>query len=145
MCQSVIYSGLELQPALLLGHVYQIQSSSLNKSIPFCQSSVNGTNLRATRRSMFNTLRSLFTLSYPITRPITLGLCFNIPVIILGVAWVTIITTISVAAVGYELVPFTSTLFNSSYTLWYEVFIPEALVRPARNCEGSIIKGQGGK
>lgn len=95
---------------------------------------------------MFGTLRSMFALSYPITRPINLGICFNITFVVLGLAWVAIITIINVAAVGYELVPLTSTLFNSSYTLWYEVFIPSKTWIPqARTCEGSIIKAQESK
>src|ERR1700737_3120221 len=85
---------------------------------------------------MFNSL-----LQYPVTRPVALGIWFNLIVGILGLSWIAIITIINVAAVGYELVPVTSTLFNISYTLWYERFIPTTSWIPrTRSCEGSIIQ-----
>lgn len=84
----------------------------------------------------------MFTgLEYPITRPIALGFWFNFFVILGGVGWITVVTIINVAAVGYELVPFTSTNFNASTTLWYERFTPMMSWFPqGRTCEGSIIK-----
>ena len=79
-------------------------------------------------------------LEYPITRPVSLGLCFNVTIIVLGIAWVTLITVFNVAAAAYESIPITSTQFNASYTLWYERFIPiSSWVPPARKCNGSLI------
>jgi len=83
---------------------------------------------------MFNSL-----LEYPITRPLSLGIWFNITIIVLGIAWTALVTVFNVATVGYELIPITSTQFNASYTLWYEGFIPSSWVSPARTCNGSLI------
>lgn len=83
---------------------------------------------------MFNSL-----LEYPITRPLSLGICFNVAIIVLGIAWVALITVFNVAAVAYELVPITTTQFSNSYTLWYEGFIPSSWVSAARTCNGSLI------
>jgi hypothetical protein len=79
-------------------------------------------------------------LQYPVTRPITLGICFNATIIILGIAWVALITTINIATVAYEIVPITSTQFNVSCTSWYEHFIPvSSWVSPTRICNGPLI------
>lgn len=79
-------------------------------------------------------------LQYSITKPVTAGICFNVTIILLGIAWVVLITVINVAAVGYEIVIITSTVFNSSYTLWYESFpLLSSWVSSARTCNGSII------
>jgi len=78
-------------------------------------------------------------LEYPITRRVTIGVCFNVTIIVLGIAWVAIATAFNIAAVAYELVPITTTQFNGSYTLWYEHFIPSSQGYAARTCNGSLI------
>jgi|SRR6266496_4996574 len=85
---------------------------------------------------MFKTL-----LSYPLTRDVTLGKCFNVTIVILGIFWVTVITLINIAAVGYELVPTTSADYNASYTLWYERFTSgTSWIPKTRKCDPSMIK-----
>jgi hypothetical protein len=80
-------------------------------------------------------------ISYPLTRPVNLGICFNVTIVLLGILWVTSITLINVAAVGYELVPITSANFNASYTLWYERFTRGTSWIPRTwNCDPSMIK-----
>lgn len=81
-------------------------------------------------------------LDYNLTRPVTRGgVWFNIAIIVLGIAWTTVVTIVNVAAVGYELVPFTSTLFMSPEKLWYEKLLPSTPYIPqSRTCDGSIIK-----
>lgn len=85
---------------------------------------------------MFKTL-----ISYPLTRDVTLGVCFNVTILILGIVWVAVITLVNVAAVGYELMPTLSADFNASYTLWYERFTKRTSWIPqTRNCTPSVIK-----
>jgi len=80
-------------------------------------------------------------LSYSISRPITIGRWFNILSVVLIVGWAALVTIINVAAVAYELVPFTSTSYNETYTLWYERLIHRSSWLPqTRTCDGSIIK-----
>lgn len=84
---------------------------------------------------MFNSL-----LQYPISRPLSLGVCFNITIIVLGIVWVALVTVFNVATVAYEVVPIISTQFNTSYTLWYERFGPFfSWLSAARTCNGSLI------
>jgi len=84
-------------------------------------------------------------LQYPVTRSIALGQWFNIFIILLGIGWVSLITIINIAAVGYELVPFTTTIYNTSATLWYERLpLMTSWFPQGRSCDGSIIKlGEG--
>jgi hypothetical protein len=80
-------------------------------------------------------------LDYPLTRPITLSLWLNLLIIVVGIIWIVIITIVNVIAVGYELVPFTSTSFNSTNVFWYDRLVPtKSLLPQSRNCSGSIIK-----
>ena len=84
-------------------------------------------------------LKSL--ISYPVTRGVHLGICFNVTIVLLGLLWVTVITLVNVAAVGYELVPTTSADFNASYTLWYERYtMGTSWIPQTWNCDPSIIK-----
>ena len=84
-------------------------------------------------------LKSL--ICYPITREVHLGTWFNVAIILLGILWVTFITLINVAAVGYELVPTTSANFNASYTLWYERFtLGTSWIPRTWKCDASMIK-----
>src|SRR5271170_619642 len=50
-------------------------------------------------------------LEYSITRPVTIGICFNITIIILAIAWAAIVTGFNAATVAVELVPHTTTHF----------------------------------
>jgi hypothetical protein len=80
-------------------------------------------------------------LEYPVTRPITLCRFWKCVLVLGAIIWVTLITLVNVAAVGYELVPVTSSVFNSSAVLWYERFMPiSSWIPKSRTCEWSIIK-----
>ena len=80
-------------------------------------------------------------LSYPVTRDVKFTLCFNIFIVVLGLGWASVVTLINVAAVGYELVPTTTTQYNASYSLWYERFTSRSSWIPqTRHCDTSIIK-----
>lgn len=82
---------------------------------------------------------------YSITRPITLSWWLKVLLCLGGVLWFTIVTVVNIAAVGYDLVPVTSTAFNSSYTLWYEYLTPlKSWVPRSWTCNGAIIEfGEG--
>lgn len=56
---------------------------------------------------------------YPITRPITLRY-FKSIFLVLGILYVTFITLINVAAVGYENTAVISIAYNRTEMLWYE-------------------------
>jgi hypothetical protein len=80
-------------------------------------------------------------LEYPVTRPIPLCRLWTGVLVLGAIIWVTLITLVNVAAVGYELVPVTSSVFNSSAQLWYERFMPiSSWIPKSRTCEWSIIK-----
>ena len=79
-------------------------------------------------------------LKYPITKPVSLGIWFNVSMIVLGIAWVALVTVFNVATVAYETASITTIQFNASYTLWYERVNPfSSWVPPARTCNGSPI------
>src|SRR5579859_3572018 len=63
-------------------------------------------------------------LAYPVTRPVELGITFNILFVTFMIGFTVMITLLSVASGGYELVPVTSPYYNVSYHLFYEKFIP---------------------
>ena len=66
-------------------------------------------------------------LEYPVTRAIRLRRTWATVLILGAILWITVITLINVAAVGYELVPLTSTSYSSSESLlWYERFMPKS-------------------
>jgi hypothetical protein len=79
---------------------------------------------------------------YPVTNPIPLRRWTAITLIVVGVAWVVLVTLISVAAVGYEVVPRTSTSFNISKPLWYETFLHgmPSVIPSTWTCAPSILK-----
>ena len=81
-------------------------------------------------------------LEYSVTRPIALNRWQTITIMATGLLWVVFVTLLNFAATGYELVPLTSTNFNSTYGLWYERFVsPQTGWLPRSwNCQGSIIK-----
>lgn len=80
-------------------------------------------------------------LEYPVTRPISLGRLWTALIILGAIIWITFITLVNVAAVGYELVPITSGLYNSSTLLWYERFMPTSSWIPkSRTCDWTLIK-----
>ena len=80
-------------------------------------------------------------IDYGVTRHASFRPLSVLIIIVLGVAWVALVTIVNVAAVGYELVSVTSTDFNASYSLWYERFIPRQSWKPmTRTCDGSIIQ-----
>ena len=80
-------------------------------------------------------------LQYSLTRPVALGIWFNLVVVLFITGWTALITLVNVASVAYELVPKTSTQYNASYHLFYEKFIPSSSWLPnTRTCDSSIIK-----
>jgi len=81
-------------------------------------------------------------LEYPVTRAIHLGRVWTTIVVLGAVTWITLVTLLNVAAVGYELVPMTSTSYDSSAALlWYERFMPVSSWFPrSRNCEWATIR-----
>ena len=62
--------------------------------------------------------------------------------ILVSVIYVTVITLVNIAAVAYELVPVTTTLYNGSNPIWYERLFPSSTLwtPPSMNCDGSIIR-----
>jgi hypothetical protein len=81
-------------------------------------------------------------LEYPVTRAIRLRRTWATVLILGAILWITVITLINVAAVGYELVPLTSTSYSSSESLlWYERFMPKSSWFPrSRKCEWATIR-----
>lgn len=79
---------------------------------------------------------------YPITHPVALNRWAIVFIIVGALAWSILITLISVAAVGYELIPLSSTDYNATYSIWYEKFIPHGsgLIPQTWECNASIIK-----
>ena len=53
-------------------------------------------------------------LEYPITRPIPLQRFWSALILLGVVVWITIVTLINVAAVGYEVIPITSTFYSDN-------------------------------
>jgi len=79
-------------------------------------------------------------IQYSITRPIHLNVWVTVLLIFLGLFYLTAVSIFNIAAVGYGLVPVTSTMFNNPYNIWYERFIPHASWKaPNWICSGSII------
>jgi hypothetical protein len=82
-------------------------------------------------------------LEYGVTRPIAIGRRGTALIIIVFVLYITAVTLVNVAAVGYEIVSFTSATYNDTTELWYEKLIPVSIWRPqTRTCEGTVIKLQ---
>lgn len=82
-------------------------------------------------------------LEYAITRPVAIGRRGTVLIVVLFVLYITGVTLVNVAAVGYEIVSFTSTTYNDTTELWYEKLIPASIWRPqTRSCEGTVIKLQ---
>src|SRR5579859_1384095 len=79
---------------------------------------------------------------YSITRPFTLR-HFTTTLFIAGTLWVSFVTLVSIAAVGYENVAMQMgpADFNSSSKLWYEKVFPTSQWIPSSKvCEGNTIK-----
>lgn len=87
-------------------------------------------------------------LEYPITRPIRLNTCWKVVIILGAIIWTVGVTVVNIVAVGYELVPFTSTSYDAPYQLWYERIVPNipsssksfSWIPKSRKCDPSIIK-----
>ena len=84
-------------------------------------------------------ITNFFQYTYTPTRPIT-SKWFQIVFSVILVIWLGVATAISIATVGYELVPLFSTSYNASNVLWYEEFIPHRLRPQTRTCEPSVIQ-----
>src|SRR6266496_1977794 len=78
---------------------------------------------------------------YPITRPVVFSRFWTAWFLIAGLFWVTSVTLLNIATVGYETVPITSTSYNYPYHLWYEKLFPVMSWLPAsRSCDPSVIR-----
>jgi len=81
------------------------------------------------------------SLTYPVTRPINLGLGFSIAIIIVGFVWVNAITIVNFMAVASEIVPVILPVFNATYPPWYGSFVPRNWWTPIpATCQSSVIK-----
>jgi len=60
---------------------------------------------------------------YSISRPITQS-WFTPTILILGAIYVVAITLVNVATVGYDSIAYTSTDFNGTHNLWFDIFVP---------------------
>src|SRR5271170_80301 len=58
-------------------------------------------------------------LEYSVTRPFTIR-HFTLVIVVLGIFWVTFITLVNVADVGYNSATVVSATFNSTQPFWYE-------------------------
>ena len=83
-------------------------------------------------------------LEYPVTRSVHLSLSQKLALIATALLWIAMVTIINVIAVGYELVPVTSTTFKGAISLWYDNLLPETWRPKSRICRGSVIKQQEG-
>lgn len=79
---------------------------------------------------------------YSITRPITLSRWAFALILVGVIVWSVLVTLISVAAVGYELIQLSSTDYNGTYSVWYDDFVRpvSGLIPKTWNCVPSIIK-----
>lgn len=82
----------------------------------------------------------MLLLEYPITKPLKLRRSSIFLVFLLAGLLTATVTFIGVVTVGYELVPITSTSFNSSRTFWYNKIIPRRWQPPGQICNAAIIK-----
>ena len=80
----------------------------------------------------------MISLDYPVTRPFTLRY-FKAIFLVGALVLTAVATVIAVIAVGYELVPVSSTSFNLTSDLWYECVVPKASWAPkTRECDGYV-------
>jgi len=96
---------------------------------------LQGTMLATVRR--FATL--LPRLSYPLTRDVMLPHC-SLLVLILGLVLIPVLTLYAVAATGYEYVTITTTNFNATQPMWYDVLNYGGWILPSIMCQPSILK-----
>ena len=78
-------------------------------------------------------------LEYPVTRPIPLNRIASIAFIVGALLFIGLVTLINVVAVGYELIPITSTEFNSSGKLWYDHLLPVSWRPTILTCQPALI------
>ena len=83
---------------------------------------------------------SMIFLNYSLTRPLIVSRCSIVVIFVIAALIITIITFINVVAVGYELVPFTSTSFNATTSFWYDRFVPPRWRPEGRSCDAATIK-----
>jgi hypothetical protein len=77
-------------------------------------------------------------LEYNITRPFSRW--YSITVIVLGIIWISFITVINVAAVGYEGVTIITAEYNGTNKLWFENFILNKWKPTTWSCNPNIIQ-----
>jgi hypothetical protein len=79
-------------------------------------------------------------LEYPVTRPLKLRCSSIVLVFFFASLFTAIVTFVSVVTVGYELIPTTSSSFNSSRTFSYDKLIPQRWQPSGQICSPAIIK-----
>jgi len=78
--------------------------------------------------------------SYGVTRDFN-SPRFTAAILVGGTIWVTFVTILSVATVGYELHSVVTSDFNGTTPLWYEKFLRYTPWMPqTKTCDSSIIK-----
>lgn len=77
---------------------------------------------------------------YPVSRPVTIP-GFTYFALIAGTIYIVLVVLINVVVVGYDTVNYSSTDFNTTHGLWYDVLVP-GRNRPYshRTCEPAILK-----
>src|SRR5438552_11658268 len=66
---------------------------------------------------------------------------FTVMLLICGTVWITFITVLSLATVGYESKTVSTTDFNGTNKLWYDrILIRTPWIAESKQCQSSIIK-----
>lgn len=146
-CGGLLHSDSESQMVFFQQHLPKLLDSRA-RSLPFLcfhkQFRFTSNLVRNNRPSYVLSLKVLSRI--PDHSPIESWSMGNRDLFFVGTVYIVIITIINVAAVGYQLVPVTSTIFNESYVLWYERILPKTSWIPqSRSCDGSVIKLQEGQ
>jgi hypothetical protein len=81
-----------------------------------------------------------WTFDYTVTRSVKPGGVFTPIALALGAVWIVVVTMVNIAAVGYEVVPFTTTIYNSTTSLWYERILPTSWRHQSVSCDGSLLQ-----
>ena len=83
--------------------------------------------------------RLLPPLSYPLTRDVMLPYC-SLLVLILGLVLIPLLTLYAVVATGYEYITITTSNFNATRPMWYDVLNYGDWILPSISCQPSILK-----
>ena len=83
-------------------------------------------------------LRCLPTLSYAVTRNVTLPYC-SLLVFVVGLVVIPFLTLYAVATTGYELISITTNNFNVTQPMWYDFMNYDNWITPSIVCQPSIL------